>query len=109
MKQLHRRGVRVLPGGDYGVAWAPIGANARDIELFVRLLDVSPMDAILAATKSGAEIMGMRGQIGCVQNGFLADLIVVDGDPMQDVSILHKEKHLLAVMKAGKFYKTTNS
>ena len=53
--------------------------------------------------------MGMRGQIGCVQNGFLADLIVVDGDPMQDVSILHKEKHLLAVMKAGKFYKTTNS
>jgi imidazolonepropionase-like amidohydrolase len=109
MKTLHRRGVRVMPGGDYGVAWAPIGANARDIELFVRLLDFSPMDAILAATKSGAEIMGMRGQIGCVQNGFLADLIVVDGDPMQDVSILHKEKHLLAVMKAGKFYKTTNS
>ena len=107
MKELHRRGVRVMPGGDYGVAWAPIGANARDIEIFVRLLDFSPMDAILAATKSGAEIMGMSGQIGSVQTGFLADLLVVDGNPLEDVSILHKEEHCLAVMKGGEFYKRT--
>lgn len=109
MKALHRRGVRVMPGGDYGVAWAPIGANARDIELFVKLLGFAPMDAILAATRSGAEIMGMSGQIGSVQTGFIADLIVVDGDPLADVAILHKESAILAVMKQGKFYKRQHS
>ena len=105
MKALHRRGVRVLPGGDYGVAWAPIGANARDIELFVRLLGLSPMDAILAATRSGAQIMGMSECIGVVQKGFLADLLIVDGDPTRDVAILQEEQKLVAVMKEGKFYK----
>ena len=97
-----------MPGGDYGFAWAPIGANARDIELFVRLLDFSPMDAILAATKSGAQIMGMSEQIGAVKKGFLADLLIVDGDPTQDVTILQKEQKLVAVMKEGKFYKRAN-
>jgi imidazolonepropionase-like amidohydrolase len=109
MKTLHRRGVRVFPGGDYGFAWAPIGANARDIELFVRLLDFSPMDAIMAATRSGAGIMGMSEQTGLIQSGFLADLILVDGDPLQDVTILQDEHKLIAVMKEGKFYKRPNS
>ena len=51
MKELKKRGVRVLPGGDYGFAWNPNGTNARDIEHFVNLLGFSPMDAILSATK----------------------------------------------------------
>lgn len=101
MKALHRRGVRVLPGGDYGFAWAPIGANARDIELFVQLLGFSPMEAIMAATQSGAQIMNMSGQTGLVKKGFLADLLVVDGDPTQDVGILHQEQNILVVMKGG--------
>ena len=108
MKALHRRGVRVMPGGDYGFAWAPIGTNALDIELFVRLLGFTPMEAIMAATKSGAQIMGMSKTIGLVKTGFLADLIIVDGDPTQDVAILHDEQKLLAVMKGGTFYKLTN-
>ena len=106
MKALHRRGVRVLPGGDYGFAVAPIGANARDIELFVQLLGFSPMEAIIAATRSGAQIMDMSEQIGVIKKGFLADLLIVDGDPIEDVAILHEEQNLLAVMKGGTFYKT---
>lgn len=105
MKALHQRGVRVLPGGDYGFAWAPIGANARDIELFVRELGFSPMEAIMSATSSGAAIMNMSDSIGRVKTGFLADLIVVDGDPTQDVTILQQEHKLIAVMKGGEFYK----
>jgi len=108
MKALHRRGVRVLPGGDYGFAVAPIGANARDIELFVQLLDFSPMEAIMAATRSGAQIMGMSEQLGAVKKGFLADLLIVDGDPTQDVALLHQEQNLLAVMKGGTFYRKKN-
>lgn len=107
MKALHRRGVRVLPGGDYGFAWAPIGANARDIALFVQALGFSPIEAIMAATKSGAQIMGMSEQTGLIQRGFLADLILVDGDPVQDVTILQDEHKLVAVMKEGEFHKRT--
>ncbi|MSQ59206.1 MAG: amidohydrolase family protein [Betaproteobacteria bacterium] len=105
MKALKKRGVRVLPGGDYGVAWAPIGANARDLDHFVRLLGFSPMEAILAATKSGAQIMHMSERTGCVQPGFLADLVLVKGDPLADVAILQGEDNILAVMKEGEFHK----
>ena len=105
MKALHRRGVRVLPGGDYGFAVAPIGTNARDIELFVELLGFTPMDAIVAATRSGAQIMNMSEQTGLVKKGFLADLLLVNGDPTRDVGILQQEQNLLAVMKGGTFYK----
>ncbi len=104
MKALRKRGVRVLPGGDYGVAWAPIGANARDLEHFVRMLGFSPMEAIMAATKSGAEIMHMSERIGRIQTGFIADLILVKGDPLKDVGILQKQENIVAVMKEGKLH-----
>ena len=58
MRELHRRGVRILPGGDYGFAWNPVGTDARDIEHFVNLLGFTPMEAIIAATRLGGEIMG---------------------------------------------------
>ncbi len=109
MKTLRKRGVRVLPGGDYGFAWAPIGANARDIEFFVRELGFSPMDALIAATRSGAEIMGMADRIGRVKTGFVADLIVVDGNPLSDVTVLQREENILTVMKEGRFYKMVNA
>ena len=51
MKKMHRRGIRVLPGGDYGFAWTPHGTNAKDLEYFVEHLGFSPMEAIVAATK----------------------------------------------------------
>ena len=106
MRALRSRGVRILPGGDYGFAWNPIGANARDIEHFVKLLGFSPMDAIVAATRLGGEIMMRGNELGQVKPGFLADLLLVDGDPLDDVAILRDAKRLLAIMKDGVFHKT---
>jgi imidazolonepropionase-like amidohydrolase len=105
MKALHRRGVRVLIGGDYGFAWNPVGTDARDIEHFVRLLGFSPMDAIVAATRLGGEIMGMGGRLGQVRPGYLADLLLVDGDPVADVGILQRRENLRVIMKNGEFWK----
>ena len=105
MKELKKRGVRVLPGGDYGFAWNPIGTNARDIEHFVNLLGFSPMDAILSATKLGGEIMMMGNELGQVKPGYLADLILVDGNPLANVKILQDADKLLAIMKDGQFHK----
>ena len=105
MRELHRRGVRVLIGGDYGFAWNPVGTDARDIEHFVNLLGFSPMDAIVAATRLGGEIMGMGDRIGQVRAGCLADLLLVDADPVADVSVLQRPEKLAAVMKNGEFWK----
>jgi imidazolonepropionase-like amidohydrolase len=100
-KALHRRGVRLLPGGDYGFAWNPIGANARDIEHFVKLLGFTPMQAILAATRLGGEIMLRSGELGQIRPGYLADLLLVEGDPLEDVSLLRRRERLRLVMKGG--------
>ena len=106
MKALHRRGVRVLIGGDYGFAWNPVGTDARDIGHFVDMLGFSPMDAILAATRLGAEIMGMGNRLGQVKPGYLADLLLIDGDPLADVAILQQRDRFKAIMKGGAFWKS---
>jgi imidazolonepropionase-like amidohydrolase len=109
MKELKRRGVRVLPGGDYGaLAWNPQGTNARDLEHFVKFLDFTPMETLVAATKLGGEIM-MMDDLGCIKEGFLADLLIVDGDPLEDISILQDENNLLAIMKDGVVHKDETS
>lgn len=105
MKKLRKRGVRVLPGGDYGFAWNPIGTNARDLEHFVNLLGYTPMEAIVAATKLGGEIMQMGDELGQIRAGYLADILLVDGNPLADVGILKDRNRLLAIMKDGAFYK----
>ena len=106
MKNLQRRGVRVLPGGDYGFAWNPNGRNARDLEHFVKLLDFTPMEAIVAATRLGGELMMQANELGQVKPGHIADLLLVDGDPLQDIAILQDAARLRAIMRAGMFHKT---
>jgi imidazolonepropionase-like amidohydrolase len=105
MNELKRRGVRVLPGGDYGFAWNPVGRNARDLEHFVTLFGFTPMSAIVAATKFGGEIMMKGGELGQIKPGYLADLLLVDGNPLADISILQNRERLLAIMKDGTFHK----
>jgi len=97
--------VRILPGGDYGFAWNPIGTNARDLEHFVTHLGFTPMEAIESASRLGGEIM-MRGhEIGLIKKGYIADLLLVEGDPLIDVSVLQDAARLRVIMKEGKIHK----
>lgn len=105
MRDLKRRGVRVVPGGDYGFAWNPNGTNARDLEHFVTLLGFSPMDAIVSATKLGGEMMLRGHELGQIKPGYLADLLLVDGDPLHDIRILQDRQHFKAIMKDGVLFK----
>lgn len=105
MKALKQRGVRVLPGGDYGFKWNPHGNNARDLSYFVELLGFTPMEAIVGATRWGGEIMGMGHELGQVRAGYLADLLLVDGDPVADLRVLEDASRLHAIMKDGVFHK----
>ena len=105
MRKLHRRGIKVLPGGDYGFAWIPHGTNARDLEYFVDRIGMSPMEAIVSATRYGGEIMGMGNELGLVREGYLADLLLVDGDPLANIRLLQDRERILAVMKDGRFHR----
>lgn len=101
MRELKRRGVRVLPGGDYGVAWNPIGSNARDIALFVELLGFTPLEAIASATSQGAAIMGLADSVGSIRPGYLADLLLISGNPLKDLTLLTNPAAVALVMKGG--------
>jgi imidazolonepropionase-like amidohydrolase len=109
MGQLRKRGVRVLPGGDYGFAWNPHGTYARDLLLFVDVLGFTPMETLVAATRMGGEIMGRRDDLGQVKAGFLADLLLVDGDPLTDIKRLQRPEALLMIMKDGRLYKAPSA
>src|SRR5271156_2126516 len=95
--ELRKRGVRALIGGDYGFAQTPQGDNARDLKYFVDLLGYSPSEALQCATQIGGQVMGMAGDLGLVKQGFIADLLVVDGDPLKDVAIMADEERLVAI------------
>jgi imidazolonepropionase-like amidohydrolase len=101
--KMRRRGIRVLPGGDYGFPYNPIGRNARDLELFVQLFGFSPHEVLMAATAQGGELMDMP--VGRIAPGMLADLLLVDGDPTVDVSVLQDKSRLKLIMKGGSLYK----
>jgi imidazolonepropionase-like amidohydrolase len=105
LRAMHKRGVRILPGGDYGFAFTPHGQNARDLEFFVKYLGFTPMEAIRSATLYGGQIMMKEKELGVVKEGFLADLLLVDGDPLANLAILRDPKRILAVMKDGAFAK----
>ncbi|WP_157268990.1 metal-dependent hydrolase family protein [Azohydromonas aeria] len=105
MHEMHKRGIRILPGGDYGFAWVPHGTNANDLQYLVKYAGMTPMESLLAATARGGEIMMRPNELGQIREGYLADLLLVDGDPLQDLSVLLDAQRLLAIMKDGVFHK----
>jgi imidazolonepropionase-like amidohydrolase len=105
VRELIKRGVRVVPGGDYGFECNPHGANARDLGHFVKFFGFTPMQAIVAATSLAGDVMGRPGKLGRIESGQLADMLLVDGDPLADIAILRDRNKLLAIMKDGVFHK----
>ena len=104
-KEIRKRGIRAVIGGDYGFAWTPQGTNARDLLHFVNLFGYTPMEAIQLATRNGGQLMRMGDELGLVKEGYLADLLLVDGDPLADLSLLVGPEALAMIMKDGRIYK----
>jgi imidazolonepropionase-like amidohydrolase len=106
MRALRKRGVRILPGGDYGFAWTPHGTNAKDLEYFVKHVGMSTMEALLSATAWGGPMMRMGKVLGYIREGYLADILLIDGDPLADITVLQDKSRILAVMKDGEFHRS---
>src|ERR1700733_14217036 len=103
--ELRKRGVRILIGGDYGFAQSPQGDNARDLKHFVDLLGFSPSEALQCGTRIGGQVMGLGNELGQIKEGYIADLLLVDGDPLKDLDLVVHEKNLHVIMKEGTLYK----
>ena len=88
-------------GGDYGFAWNPHGDYAKELTFFVKHVGFTPLETIMCATKSGAEILGRGDEIGTLEKGKLADVLVVDGDVAADISLLEDRSRFIAVMQGG--------
>jgi len=102
---LRKRGIKHLIGGDYGVPWQFHGQNAYDVEAFVTYLGYSPVEALRCATRHGSEAMRRGHDLGLLQPGFLADLLVVNGDPTTDVRLLQDRTNLRVIVKDGRLHK----
>jgi imidazolonepropionase-like amidohydrolase len=103
--ELYRRGVRLVIGGDYGFPINPIGKNARDLRLFVEWFGLTPGEALQCATQNGGFLMGMGDELGLVKPGYLADLLLVNGDPTEDIALMEDPTNFGLIMKDGNVYK----
>ena len=90
-----------MPMGTDAVAGAH-GQNARELLTRVKEGGQSPMDAVISATSLAAESMGLGKEIGTLAAGLQADIVAVDGNPLQDITALRRVSF---VMKGGKVYK----
>jgi len=105
LREMHQRGIVVLPGGDYGFAWTPHGTYARDLEHFVKLLGFTPHEALIAATAGVAKLMMRSDNLGKIQPGYFADCILVDGNPLDDITILQDHSKLNIICINGRVHK----
>jgi imidazolonepropionase-like amidohydrolase len=100
-RRILRAGGRLGMGGDYGFAWSPHGTYAKELTFFVKYVGFSPLETIVCATKTGAEILGRDHELGTLQSGKLADLLVVEADVLADISALEDQSRFLAVIQGG--------
>ncbi len=99
-----KAGVRIAMGTDAGTPFNPHGRNAQELRRMVDL-GLSPLQAIQAATSSASSLLGLDQEIGSVEPGKLADLIVVDGNPLEDIALLEDPNRIVTVIQGGKIVK----
>jgi imidazolonepropionase-like amidohydrolase len=100
-RRILRAGGRLGMGGDYGFAWNPHGDYAKELTFFVKYVGFTPLETLRCATLVGAEILGRQEELGTLEKGKLADVLIVDGDVASDISILENRSRFIAVMQGG--------
>ncbi len=99
----NKAGVKLVIGDDFGTSWMPHGTYGAELEFYVKYAGTSPLDVIRWATRNGAGLLGEGDKLGTIAVGKIADLLVVDGDPIRDIAILQDRARLNVVMKGGEF------
>jgi imidazolonepropionase-like amidohydrolase len=104
VRMAREAGVQVATGTDAGTPFNMHGENSGEL---MRLVEVghSPMEALQAATQIAAKVIGWENDLGTIEEGKLADLIVVEGNPLEDIGLLLKAEAISLVMQGGKIVK----
>jgi imidazolonepropionase-like amidohydrolase len=101
IRMAREAGVSIAMGTDAGTPFNIHGDNLRELKLLVDC-GFSPMDAIEAGTRIAAQVLGMENQLGTIEEGKLADLVLIEGNPLEDIEILLKRELIRLVIKGGK-------
>ena len=103
LKRAYDAGVPLLCGTESGFSLTPYGDwHYRELEIFVRDLGLSPLQAVRAATSEAARAIGLDGETGAVAAGRLADLVLIEGNPADDVRVLGNRERIKRVMIGGR-------
>ena len=104
IRAAHEAGVRIAMGTDAAVG--KHGTNAEELE-YLTQIGMTPMEAIVASTRTASECIHDAGNVGTLTAGKFADLLVVQGNPLDDITILQDRANLLVIMRGGHAYKDT--
>ena len=107
IKRAYRMGVRLATGTDFSGGVGRHGENALEVKIFVEKVGMRPAEALMAATSVAAEAAGLKGKVGVIARGYLADMILVDGNPLEDVNVLTDRSRIVMVIKEGAIVKRT--
>jgi imidazolonepropionase-like amidohydrolase len=100
VQRAHRAGLAVAMGTDAGASLFPHGGSAQELVAYARL-GFTPMEALLTATRHAAALLGLEDRLGTLEPGKLADLIVVDGDPLRNIDVLTRPQAIRLVLLGG--------
>ena len=101
-KRAYYSGIPIAMGTDAGTPFNFHGDNAQELERMVAL-GMNPMDAILASTASAARLLGIEQEVGTIEVGKIADLLLVEGNPLKRITLLRDKAKIAGVMRAGRF------
>ena len=101
-KKALRDGIQIAMGTDAGTPFNVHGENAQELERMVAF-GMSPMQAILASTSAAARLIGIQDQVGTVEKGKLADLLLFNGNPLRRIDLLRDHSRIMGVMQSGRF------
>ena len=103
LREAYDAGVKLLCGSESGFSMTPYGHwHAREMEVFVQHLGLTPLQAITCATKDNAVALDEDGETGCLASGYRADVLILDGDPSKNVSLLSDKSTFRHLFCRGK-------
>jgi imidazolonepropionase-like amidohydrolase len=98
LPEANAAGVRLVLGDDFGAINFPHGPYADELAYYVEVVGIPALEVLTWVTRNGAEVLGRGDDLRTVEAGKLADLLVVDGDPVVDINVLRDSDALLAVL-----------
>lgn len=104
LKRVREAGIRVLVGGDYGLTITPHGTYARELQCFADYFGYSSSEALQAANKYGGEAFMPEGHLGTLEEGKIVDMVLLTGNPLEDITLLQNPDNIAAVIKEAKIY-----